>query len=126
MSDLIALIYIYSIILLKNISIYFFIFLKLFRVFILIRMLFEQLVLFNQYKWPLSFIIIITNPFFQFWRKLLPKIRLPNRHFPFFEIQSLIGLNFFNKFITVLEQYLPIILQAIDLKLKTLIYNYTV
>lgn len=125
MSDIITLIYIYSILIFKNISIYFFIFLKLFRVFILIRMLFEQLILFNQYKWPLSFIRIITNPFFKFWRKLLPKVRLPNRKFPFFEVQTLIGLNFFNKFITICEQYLPILLNNVDLKLKTLIYNYT-
>lgn len=124
MSDLLALIYIYSIILIKTICIYFFVFLKLFRVFILIRMLFEQLILFNQYKWPLSFIRIITNPFFQFWRKLLPKIRLSNRRLPFFEVQTLIGLNFFNKFILLIEQYLPIILQQIDIKLKNLIYTY--
>lgn len=40
------------------------------------KLLFDQLPLFNPYKWPLSMVRILTEPWFQFWRKYFPPARL--------------------------------------------------
>jgi hypothetical protein len=39
-------------------------------------MTFEQMPLFNPYIWPLSVIRVYTIPYFMFWFKLIPPLRL--------------------------------------------------
>lgn len=66
-----------------------FTFLKLYRIICFTRLTFDQLPLFNPYKWPLAFVRILTNPYFRFWSKLLPNLKIGRVSY---DISGIIGL----------------------------------
>lgn len=49
---------------------------KFYRVLCYTQITFDQLPLFNPYLWPVAPIRILTNPYFRFWRKILPPVRI--------------------------------------------------
>ena len=51
--------------------------LKTYRVLCLLYIFLSQIPDINPYKWPSSFLRIITRPYFKFWEKLIPIITLP-------------------------------------------------
>lgn len=57
------------------------------------KLLFDQLPLFNPYNWPLSVIRVLAQPWFNFWRRVLPPARIGNHSF---EISSLIAFEAFD------------------------------
>lgn len=102
----------------KSLTFYILLILKIYRILLIIRLFLDQLILFNQYKWPLSIIRLLTNPFFRFWKRLLPKVRLPNKRLPFFEVQMLIALNVYNKILVLFERFIPYIKKLVIISLN--------
>jgi hypothetical protein len=80
---------------------YLYVLLKIYRVLCLTKITFDQLPLFNPYKWPLSSIRIITNPYFIFWSIILPPIRLGKTTY---DISAIIGLEFLTTLIALSSQ----------------------
>ena len=52
--------------------------------------------LLNPYQWPLSALRIVTKPYFNFWRKILPSIRIKKSSM---EISGIIALEALNVFV---------------------------
>ncbi len=69
-----------------------YIFGRFYKGLIFTKLLFDQLPLFNPYKWPLSMVRIITEPWFRFWRKYFPPARLGKHGF---DISGLIAFETF-------------------------------
>jgi hypothetical protein len=49
--------------------------------------------LLNPYQWPFSFFRTMTNPYFQFWGKILPSIKFKRTSI---EVSGIIGLEALN------------------------------
>lgn len=49
---------------------------KAYRILCYTKLVFDQLPLFNPYKWPLSVVHALTNKYFLFWSKLLPVVKM--------------------------------------------------
>lgn len=69
-----------------------YIFGRFYKGLIFTKLLFDQLPLFNPYKWPLSMVRILTEPWFRFWRKYFPPARLGGYGF---DISGLIAFETF-------------------------------
>jgi hypothetical protein len=81
----------------------FFILARFYKAILFTKLLFDQLPLFNPYKWPLSMIRILAEPWFSFWRKYFPPVRLGAYGF---DISGLVAFEFFEfllKFISLLK-----------------------
>lgn len=63
--------------------------LRIYRVLCFVKITFEQLPMYNPYKWPLSFIRVLTRPYLAFWDKFLPNVRFGNMTF---EISTMVAL----------------------------------
>lgn len=70
---------------------YIYVFIKVYRLLCFIKITFDQLPYFNPYRWPLSFIRIMTKPYLSFWAKFLPRVRLGYQSY---EVSSIVGLEF--------------------------------
>jgi len=68
---------------------YIYLLLKIFRIFCFTKITLDQLPFFNPYKWPISLIRIITKPYFKFWSKLLPNLKLGKVSY---DVSSILGL----------------------------------
>jgi hypothetical protein len=68
-----------------------FTFIKLYRILCFTRLTFDQLPVFNPYKWPLAFIRISTTPYLRLWSKLLPSLKIGKGSF---NISGIIGVEF--------------------------------
>lgn len=68
---------------------YFYVLIKIYRVLCFTKITFDQLPMFNPYKWPFSIIRIITQPYFKFWAKLLPNLRLGKVSY---DVSAILGL----------------------------------
>jgi len=88
---------------------YFYLILKIFRVLCFSKLTFDQIPLFNPYKWPFSFIRIVTKPYFEFWSQVLPNLRFGSSSY---DISSIIGLEMLSTLITLLYKIRLIILMA--------------
>lgn len=80
---------------------YFYLVLKIYRILCFSKLTFDQLPLINPYKWPFSFIRIITRPYFNFWSKLLPNLKFGSGSY---DISAIIGLEMLSKLIYVILQ----------------------
>lgn len=79
----------------------------------LTKLLFDQLPLFNPYKWPLSMIRVLTEPWFRFWRKYFPPARVAGYGFDISGLIAFESFEFFLKFISFLKFILLIRLEAV-------------
>lgn len=63
--------------------------LKIFRILCFSKITFDQLPLLNPYKWPISFFRVVTKPYFQFWAKLLPTLKVGKVSY---DVSTILGL----------------------------------
>lgn len=77
---------------------YMYLLLKIYRVLCFSKITFDQLPIINPYKWPFSFIRIVTKPYFKFWSKLLPNLKIGSGSY---DISAIIGLEMLSTLISV-------------------------
>ena len=78
-------------------------FIRLYRIILYIKIIFDQLPLFNPYEWPLVIIHTITRPYIRFFEKVFPKIRL-GRYF-IFDVSYLFTFEFLNLFLRFIKLF---------------------
>ena len=83
-----------SVFLLNTVS-YFYILIKFYKVLCFSKMTFEWLPMINPYVWPFSFFQVLTAPYFKFWSKILPSIKLEKYSV---EISGIVPLEVLNAF----------------------------
>lgn len=76
--------------------------LKVYRILCFSKITFDQLPLLNPYKWPLSFFRIVTKPYFQFWSKILPSLRLGKISY---DVSTILGLEALSSLIFLSVQF---------------------
>jgi uncharacterized protein YggT (Ycf19 family) len=89
---------IYMYVFLADLISYLYLLLKIYRVLCFSKITFDQLPVLNPYKWPFSFIRIITKPYFKFWSKLLPNLKIGSGSY---DISTIVGLEMLNTLISV-------------------------
>jgi len=82
----------FSVFLINGVS-YFYIFIKFYKVLCYSKMTFEWLPMINPYVWPFSFFQVLTGPYFSFWAKVFPSLRLENSSLEVSGIVALEALN---------------------------------
>jgi uncharacterized protein YggT (Ycf19 family) len=70
---------------------YIYLSIKVYRILCFLKITFDQMPLFNPYKWPLSFVRIITRPYLAFWARFLPNLKFGNMSY---EISTIVALEF--------------------------------
>jgi hypothetical protein len=83
---------------LLNLISYAYILAKFYKVLCYSKMTFEWLPMINPYIWPFSVFHIATGPYFAFWAKILPNIKLDKSSI---EISGIIALESLNSLIYV-------------------------
>lgn len=68
---------------------YIYLMLKIYRVICFSKITFDQLPLLNPYTWPFSLIRVITRPYFRFWSKLLPNLKIGKFSY---DVSGILGL----------------------------------
>ena len=81
---------------------YFYLLLKVYRILCFSKLTFDQFPLINPYKWPFSFIRIVTRPYFRFWAKLLPNLKFGSGSY---DISAIIGLEMLSKLLLITLQF---------------------
>ena len=84
-----------AIFLLNSVS-YFYVVLKFFKVLCYSKLTFEWFPMINPYIWPFSIFQTLTGPYFAFWAKILPSIKLEKSSL---EISNIIALESLNSFV---------------------------
>lgn len=100
----------FSIFLLNFIS-YLYILLKFYKVLCYSKMTFEWLPMINPYVWPFSIFQVLTGPYFAFWSKILPSIKLDKSSV---EISGIIGLEALNSLIYFCVRFTNILLAVLE------------
>jgi len=100
----------FSIILLNVIS-YLYIFLKFYKILCYSKMTFDWLPMINPYIWPFSFFQLLTGPYFSFWAKILPNLKLEKSSI---EISGIIALEALNAFIYFSVRFANFLLVIIE------------
>jgi uncharacterized protein YggT (Ycf19 family) len=85
----VANVYAYSLVLLSDLIACLYTLLKIYRILCFSKITFDQLPLLNPYKWPISFFRVVTRPYFKFWQKLLPSLRLGKVSY---DVSTILGL----------------------------------
>jgi uncharacterized protein YggT (Ycf19 family) len=87
----------------------FFVFLglKFFKILCYSVLALEWLPVLNPFLWPYCLLYEITEPYFQFWSKLLPALRINKATF---DISTLVGLEVLNFFIYIYMKTLTVFL----------------
>ena len=70
---------------------YIYVLAKIYRVLCFTKIIFDQLPLFNPYRWPLSFIRVVTKPYFDLWERLLPTLKFGKFAY---DISGIVGIEF--------------------------------
>lgn len=83
---------------LSDIFYYVYLMLKMYRMVCFTRIIFDQLPLFNPYKWPLSIIRLLTKPYFHYWAKFLPNLKIGAISY---EVSSIIALELLSAIISL-------------------------
>ena len=83
-------------VLLINVVSYLYILLKFYKVLCYSRMTFDWMPMINPYIWPFSFFQLMTGPYFAFWSKILPNLKLEKSSI---EISGIVGLEALNALI---------------------------
>lgn len=102
---------------LSDFCFFLYILLKAYRIICYTKIVFDQLPYFNPYQWPLSIIRKLTNPYFKFWSKILPLLRVGRSPF---EISTIISLELLSTLINRISHLkLFLLLQAEILEKNT-------
>jgi hypothetical protein len=99
---------------LLNATSYFYIFLKFYKVLCYSRMTFEWLPMINPYIWPFSTFHILTQPYFTFWSRVLPSVKLDKSSVEISGIVALEVLNSLIYFCVRFTNFLLVILEEIE------------
>ncbi len=73
---------------------------KFYRVLCFTKIVFDQLILFNPYYWPLSTLRISTKAYFAFWRKILPPGKVGRTGF---DVSSIIAFEFLSVILSLIS-----------------------
>jgi hypothetical protein len=74
-------------------------------------MTFEWLPMINPYIWPFSFFHVVTDPYFAFWARILPNIKLDKSSV---EISGIIALESLNSLIYVFIRVTTVLIEFLD------------
>jgi len=74
-------------------------------------MTFEWLPMINPYVWPFSVFHVLTGPYFAFWSKILPSIKLDKSSV---EISGIIALEALNSIIYFCVRFVHVILAFLE------------
>jgi hypothetical protein len=96
---------------LLNFVTYGYVLLKFFKVLCYSKMTFEWLPMINPFVWPFSFFHLITGPYFAFWSKALPSIKLDKSSV---EISGIVALEILNSFLYFLVQSANALVQLLE------------
>jgi hypothetical protein len=105
-----------SVFLLNAVS-YFYIFLKFFKVLCYSKMTFEWLPMINPYVWPFSVFNVLTGPYFGFWARVLPSIKMERTSVEISGIIAIEALNSIVYFCMQATNYLIVILEQLEEKI---------
>jgi len=105
----------YFAITLLNIFSYAYVFLKFYKVLCYSRMTFDWMPMINPYIWPFSFFQLMTGPYFAFWSKILPNLKLEKSSI---EISGIVGLEALNALIYFCVRFTNILIVLLEEKEK--------
>jgi hypothetical protein len=74
-------------------------------------MTFDWLPMINPYVWPFSFFQLMTGPYFAFWSKILPNLKLEKSSI---EISGIIALEALNAFIYFCVRFTNILIVILE------------
>lgn len=92
----------YVLLLMADLIGYCYLLLKVYRILCFSKITFDQLPVLNPYKWPLSLIRVVTEPYFRFWSKLLPNLRLGKVSY---DVSAILGLEVLTCLIAVILEF---------------------
>ena len=102
-------------VLLINVVSYLYILLKFYKVLCYSRMTFDWMPMINPYIWPFSFFQLMTGPYFAFWSKILPNLKLEKSSI---EISGSVGLEALNALIYFCVRFTNILIVLLEEKEK--------
>jgi uncharacterized protein YggT (Ycf19 family) len=102
-------------VLLINVVSYLYILLKFYKVLCYSRMTFDWMPMINPYIWPFSFFQLMTGPYFAFWSKILPNLKLEKSSI---EISGIVGLEALNALIYFCVRFINILIVLLEEKEK--------
>jgi|TARA_Y100000287_G_C14167806_1_gene328167 uncharacterized protein YggT (Ycf19 family) len=76
-----------------NVAAYLFVVVRFYKVLCYSTMTFEWLPMINPYIWPFSIFKVLTEPYFDFWSKVLPMVKFEDSSLEISGIIALEGLN---------------------------------
>jgi hypothetical protein len=91
-----------------NFIYYFLIFLKFYRILCFSKITFDSLPMINPYIWPFSVFRVLTQPYFSFWSKLFPAVKVGKSSFDVSIVLALEGLSAILYILIQLRYYLLI------------------
>ena len=103
-------------VLLINVVSYLYILLKFYKVLCYSRMTFDWMPMINPYIWPFSFFQLMTGPYFAFWSKILPNLKLEKSSI---EISGIVGLEALNALIYFCVRFTNILIVLLEQQEKT-------
>jgi hypothetical protein len=68
---------------------FFYLIIKIYRILCFTKITCDQLPLINPYRWPISFLRIVTKPYFKFWSTKLPNLKLGKVSY---DVSAILGL----------------------------------
>jgi hypothetical protein len=96
---------------LLNLISYAYILAKFYKVLCYSKMTFEWLPMINPYIWPFSVFHVVTDPYFAFWARILPNIKLDKSSV---EISGIIALESLNSLIYVFIRLTTVLIEYLD------------
>jgi hypothetical protein len=96
---------------LLNLISYAYILAKFYKVICYSKMTFEWLPMINPYIWPFSVFHVVTGPYFAFWARILPNIKLDKSSV---EISGIIALESLNSLIYVFIRLTTVLIEYLD------------
>jgi uncharacterized protein YggT (Ycf19 family) len=102
-------------VLLINVVSYLYILLKFYKVLCYSRMTFDWMPMINPYIWPFSFFQLMTGPYFAFWSKILPNLKLEKSSI---EISGIVGLEALNALIYFCVRFTNMLIVLLEEKEK--------
>lgn len=95
---------------LLNLTSYAYILLKFYKVLCYSKMTFEWLPMINPYWWPFSVFNILTGPYFAFWARILPSLKIDNSSI---EISGIIALESLNSIVYFCIRFVNILINIL-------------
>ena len=96
---------------LVNFISYLYILVKFYKVLCYSKMTFEWLPMINPYVWPFSVFHVVTGPYFAFWARILPSIKLDKSSV---EISGIIALEALNSLIYFCVRLTSLLIDVLD------------